>query len=101
MTERTRQSLKFGSAEEAKTPKGKITAKAESQVIAEFNEPRVALIITNTGAKDVWIALGSTATAEEGIKLTEKTGTLVIDNYSGPVSVVTKESESLVTFAEI
>lgn len=101
MTERTRQSLKFGSAEEAKTPKGKITAKTESQVIAEFNEPRVALFVCNNGAKNVWLALGSTAAAEEGILLIEKTGTAVIDNYSGPVSCATKEGESLLTFAEI
>ena len=101
MTERTRQSLKFGSAEEAKTPKSKITAKTESQVLAEFNEPRVALYVTNNGAKNVWLAFGGTATVEEGPLLVEKTGAIVIDNYSGPVSCITKEGESLLTFAEI
>jgi hypothetical protein len=101
MTERTRQSLKFGSAEEAKTPKGKITAKTESQVLAEFNEPRVALFVCNNGAKDAWLALGSTAAAEEGIKLVASTGTAVIDNYSGVVSCATKEGESLLSFSEV
>lgn len=101
MTERTRQSLKFGSAEEAKTPKGKITAKTESQVLAEFNEPRVALFITNSGAKAVWLAFGPTAVAEEGPMLSKEGGSTVIDNYSGAVSIITKEGESVVSFSEV
>lgn len=101
MTERTRQSLKFGSAREAKTPKSKVTAKTESQTLVADNEARVALYVTNNGTKNVWLALGATAVAEEGPLLVKETGAVVIDNYSGIITCITKEGESLLTFAEI
>ena len=58
MTERIKQSLKFGSSVEATTPAGAVTAKSESQTLAAANQNRVALYVTNNGAKDVWLAFG-------------------------------------------
>lgn len=101
MTQRTIQANKFGSSPEAVTPAGALTAKTESQTLSASNPGRIALYVTNNGAKDVWLALGSTAVAEKGIKLVATTGSAVIDNYSGVVSFISKEGESLVTFAEI
>lgn len=101
MTERVRQSLKFGMSPEATTPAGALTAKTESQTLAVANQNRVALYVTNNGAKNVWLAYGPTATAEKGPLLVEKTGAIVIDNYFGIVTCITKEGESLITFAEI
>ena len=101
MTQRTRQADKFGTSGEAKTPKSKIKAKTESQTLAESNPGRIALTITNTGATAVWLAAGATAVAEEGIMLAKEGGAHVIDYYTGVVSVITKESESVVSFLEI
>lgn len=85
----------------AKTAKGKVTAKTSSETLAAANEARVALYITNVGASSVFLALGATAVAEEGILLTKEGGGSVIDNYSGAVSVITKTGESVVSFSEV
>jgi hypothetical protein len=87
--------------ESAKTPKGKITAKAESQVLAKVYADRFALYVCNPSTKSVWLALGETAAKEEGIFLAKETGTTVIEGYTGVVSVVTTEGEGVVTFSEI
>jgi hypothetical protein len=81
--------------------KGKVTAKIESKVLAVANFDRVALVVTNGSAVDAWLALGPTAVAEEGIYLKAEGGGVVIDFYSGPVSVITKSGEGLVTFSEV
>jgi len=85
----------------ALTPKGAVTAKAESQVLAKANGKRAALYVTNCGAKDVFLAFGDTAKAKEGVKLEAETGATVIEGYAGAVSVITEEGESLVTYAEV
>jgi hypothetical protein len=84
----------------AKTAKGKFTAKAESKVLVAANENRIALYVTCVGTGPVFLALGEPAAAEEGIALWEK-GSAVIDNYSGPVTIITKTGESVVAFAEV
>lgn len=85
----------------AKTPKSKVTAKTESKTLAPANRQRVGLYVTNNGAKKVWLAFGEPAVAEEGPMLREEGGATVIDNYAGIVTCITKEGESLVTFAEV
>jgi hypothetical protein len=85
----------------AKTPKGKVTAKTSSETLAAANESRVALYVTNVGANNVFLALGATAVAEEGILLTKEGGGTVIDNYSGAVAVITKSGESVVSLSEV
>ena len=101
MTERTRQSLKFGTAAEAKTAASAVKAKTESQTLAAANLARVSLYITNNGAKTVWLALGPTAVAETGIMLSAEGGSTTINDYLGIVTVITKESESVVSFSEV
>lgn len=90
-----------GSATTARIPKGKFTAKTESKELAKANGDRVALILTNQGAKDIWLSLGEAATAEEGPCL--KAGTGVWENtvYTGAIFAVTKEGESVVTYSEV
>lgn len=89
------------SSSTAKTPKGKITAKTESQELAAANDARVALTITNRSARDVWLGLGGAAAAEEGICLKAETGAMVIDFFMGAVFVITKEGEGVITFSEV
>jgi hypothetical protein len=85
----------------AKTPKGAITAKAESQTLAAANPSRRALVVMNPSAKEVWLALGSEAKKSEGIWLKKEAGSVVIDYYTGVVSCVTTEGEGTVVFSEV
>lgn len=101
MSQRTRQADKFGTSGEAKNGKGAVKAKTASQTLAEANPGRVALYVTNDGEKDVYLALGATAVKNEGIRLAPEDPPLHIPDYSGAVSVVTAEGESVVTFAEV
>lgn len=86
--------------EAAKVPKGKITAKTESKKLVGAYGDRAGLLITNYGSKLVSYALGETAVAEEGPGLAKEGGSVLIENYSGPVSVITKEGESVVGYSE-
>ncbi|HET7455385.1 MAG TPA: hypothetical protein VFJ76_07690 [Solirubrobacterales bacterium] len=92
--------LKEGSSE-AKTSKGKKVVKAESQTLVGANENRVSLSVFNPSSKEVWLACGSTATKEEGIWLKKESGSIVINDYGGPVSCVTTEGEGTITFVEV
>jgi hypothetical protein len=88
-------------SDKAKQSKGKVVAKTSSEPLAATNRGRIGLYVTNTGANNVYLALGDTAAADEGILLSREGGGATIDDYTGPVSVVTKTGESLVTFAEV
>lgn len=85
----------------AKNSGGKLTAKATSQTLAAANPGRYELYVCNPSTKEVWLALGETATKEQGIWLRKESGSVVISGYTGIVSAVTSEGEGLVTFAEI
>ena len=90
-----------GSSDTARTDKGKLTIKTESKELAKANGDRLALIISNEGAKDVWLALGTTAVAKEGIFLKSGGEPWVLQGYSGAVSVIAGEGESNICFVEI
>jgi hypothetical protein len=92
--------LKEGS-NEAKSGKGKATAKTSSQTLWAENANRVQLIVQNRGSSDVWVAFGKTAAVEEGFFVAKEGGQISIDNYSGPVSVITPSGESALTYVEI
>jgi hypothetical protein len=88
-------------ADVAKTPKGKVSAKTESKELIAANRDRAGLVVTNGSTVDVWLALGATAAAEEGIYLKAEGGSIVIDFYSGAISVITKSGEGVITYAEV
>jgi len=92
--------LKEGS-NKAATGKGKGTAKAASQTLWAENANRVQLIIQNWGSNDAWVAFGETAASGEGLRLKSEGGQVTVDNYSGPVSVITESGESGLTYVEI
>lgn len=87
--------------EAAKAPGKKLTVKsgAEGKTIPAYPD-RSALIISNTGEKDVTYALGSSATAGEGPVLKEKGGSVILEGYGGPVSFVTASGETTVGYTE-
>lgn len=89
-----------GSATTARKGKGKFTAKTESKELVKENADRICLVITNSGAKDAWLAAGEAAVAEEGPYLKAAGGAIQIDYYSGPIFSITKEGESNLTFWE-
>lgn len=86
---------------EANQSAGAKTAKAESQVLLEQNLERISAYIINDGANVVYLALGAAATKNKGIRLNAEGGGVVIDDYTGVVSIVTAEGESVVTFSEV
>ena len=90
-----------GATNVAKTPKGKFTVKATSQVLAIENRSRGGLVLCNPSAKEVWVAFGETAAKEEGIWLKKETSVpIVITGYLGPVAVITTAEEGSITYAE-
>lgn len=94
------------SVPQARTPKGKVTAKATSGTLVAENRNRKALYVCNPSAKEVWLALGATAVKEEGIWLKKESGLIVIpgagsEGYTGEVALITTEGEGTVTFTEI
>ena len=90
-----------GSSDTARVPKGKLTIKTESKELAKASGDRLKLIVTNEGEKGVWLALGGTAAAKEGIPLAAKGVPFVLEGYSGAVSVIAEEGESNVCYVEI
>lgn len=86
---------------EAKTPKGALKTKTESQTLAASNENRVSLYVVNNGTKPLWLAFGATAVADEGIRLNENGGAIIISDYTGIVTAISKEAEPVACFIEV
>lgn len=90
------------SVDQARQPKGKVTAKAASGVLVKANLNRQALYVFNPSTKEVWIALGETAAKEEGIWLKKESSLpYPITGYTGAVSCITSAEEGTVTFVEV
>lgn len=85
----------------AKTSKGKLTVKGTTQVLCLENEARIGVYVSNPSGKEVWLALGESATKEEGIWLKKEVGSVFIQGYTGPISCITTAEEGSIVFAEI
>lgn len=90
-----------GSATTARLPKSKFTAKTESKELLKENIDRIEITISNEGSKDVWLSLGSTAVAKEGIYLKNSGGSYTTNAYLGSIFCITAEGESNLCFSEI
>ena len=90
----------FRNTDTATTPKGKKKLKTESQTILAANEARVEAYICNNGESAVYLALGPTAVANEGIRLNKEGGNVVIPGYTGIITGITASGEIEVCFAE-
>lgn len=91
----------FAKTAEARTSKGKLTAKSTNQTLVTANEARIGLYVFNPSSKEVWLALGETAAKEEGIWLKKEVGSVYIPDYTGIVACITTEGEGAITFAEV
>lgn len=94
-------SQQSGSSTEARIPKGKFEAETASKELVKANGDRLELIVSNEGAKDAWLSLGSAAVAKEGIYLKAGGGTWTNTSYSGAVFVITASEKSNITYAEV
>lgn len=103
MTEVTSQgsSGNIVATDTAKNPKGKLKAKASNQTLLAANPGRVGFIVCNFSANEVWLALGTTAAAEEGIWLKKESGVIFIPGYKGIVSCITTSGEGNISYTEI
>ncbi len=101
MSQQATRANAFGTSDTAKNLAGAVKAKTESQTLVASNPGRVAVYITNDGEKTVYLAFGATAVKSEGIRLLKGDPPLYVDTYTGVISVVTAESESVVTFTEV
>ena len=101
MPNRTIESRRFATSDEATTAASQLKAKTESLELAEANDGRVALIVSNLGEQTVYLALGGTAAKEKGIALRKESAPFVIDFYSGVVTCYAHEGEQLLSFSEV
>lgn len=83
------------------TGAGQLKTKTESQKLAAANPNRVALIVTNIGAKTVYLGLGVAAVKEKGIALKKEGDPFILTSFSGEVTAISHEEEPLVTVAEV
>lgn len=89
-------------AEEVGAVDGKLAllAKTDTRVIAA-NPRRTGGLITNEGAKDAWLSLGTAAAVEKaGVYLKKEGGTFNLDGFDGEVRAIATEATAL-TVAEI
>lgn len=85
----------------AADPSGSVKAKTESQTLLAANRNRVCAYIANDGEKTVYLGLGATAVKNEGIPLPKGSAPFKLEGYTGVVSVVTAEGESVTAFSEV
>lgn len=101
MTERRVSGANFTTSDTATTPKGKLKAKSESQTLVAANPARVECFICNNGENSVFLALGATAVANEGIRLNKEGGSVVIAGYLGVISVITASTEVETCYSDV
>ena len=85
---------------QAVTPAGAATAETTSKQLLADNRNRIVAYVSNDGEKVAYLALGAKAEAHKGITLAPEDPTLPITGYTGEISVITAEGETVVTVAE-
>ena len=87
---------------EATQPAGSLEATAESQTLAEANNNRAVLYVSNVGTKDAYLALGDKAEAGKGICLAAGDPTLPITDYTGSVTAIcSAEETTTLSYSEV
>ncbi|MGH2964390.1 MAG: hypothetical protein ACRDMH_03280 [Solirubrobacterales bacterium] len=62
----------------------------------------MALIVCNDhSSQTVYLALGATAIANKGLRLTPVGGSVVIDNFTGAVNAIATGASTGVSFTEV
>ena len=79
----------------------KVTVKSGSEFVtlSEYGD-RSGIWLSNYGEKSVTVSFNATPTYEEGPMLAEKGGSVLLEGYSGPITLITKEGTSVVGYVE-
>ncbi len=86
----------------AETPNDSATIGATSGVVVPANDNRVAAYVCNDHATNiVYLSLGGTAVANEGIRLNAAGGAVVIYHYSGVITAIASGADTNVIFSEV
>jgi hypothetical protein len=90
----------FTQADTAKT--SNVSVGTSDTLVAATNPARVEIILTNTGANVVDVALGATAVAGQGIRLPVAMATpLSISDFTGEIRGIASGAGTTVQYADI
>ena len=100
MTQRTVQSPT--QTDTANNAADAVSVGTSSGTLVAANPSRVAVYIVNDHASQiVYLALGATATANKGIRLSAAGGSVVISSYTGAISAIASGAATTVVFSEV
>lgn len=86
----------------ARSPASAVSVGTESKTLLKENIGRIAAYITNDHATNVvYLALGSKAEANKGIRLNAAGGAAVIDDYRGEITAIATGASTTVTYSEV
>jgi hypothetical protein len=86
----------------AKGGTGAVTVGAASAQIVAANDARVEVTICNDHATQVvYLALGATAVANQGIRLNAAGGSYTTSSFTGAINGIATGAGTVVTFAEV
>ena len=92
----------FSAIDEATTTHGAVSVGAASTSVAVANPDRIALFLQNDHATQVvYLSLGGTAVANQGIRLNAAGGGVVISSYTGAVNAIATGAATGVLVAEV
>lgn len=86
---------------EAKTSHAKVSIGTNSALVVDALGDRRTVVIGNDHATNVvYLSLGAAAVAGEGIRLNPAGGTVILDNYSGPIYAIASDASTSVIYVE-
>lgn len=97
-----RTSYTIEQSDTAKTPHGSVTIGTSSAQVVPANSARVGVYICNDHATNtLYLSLGGTAVANQGIRLNAAGGTAFIQEYSGVINGIASGASTVVCFSEV
>lgn len=100
MSFRTNQTIT--QTDTAKTPTSSVSVGTSSTQVAAANGARVELFLCNDHAtQTVYLALGATAVANQGIRLNAGGGSIVLSSFTGVVNAIATGASTNVTVCEV
>jgi len=82
------------------TGSGTVTAAVTSTQVAAANADRIKIIMTNDSNETVYVAYGTAAVLNRGVRLNASGGSLVEENWTGAINVISTSGSKIVTFIE-
>ena len=80
---------------------GQVSVGSSSTSVLSTNRNRKFAILVNDSDEAIYVALGSTAVMNKGIRLNASGGNLIIDEkYTGPVSAICSSGSKVLTYCQ-